>query len=910
MALNINTNLTNNLDGYLVDAKNVKGTYVVVNNYSDLANLPSACVVNGTLAYCQSDYSTHEAGFYQYTGNGWEVADLGGGGGVATLMTSVTYSQFVSAISGGTLIAGMVYRITDYVTKIHAVYDLSMVGQTGAYLPYATSAEHPFDLLVTATGTNTYNENVKAMLHTGDTYFANSNLTAWELKWTHLNDTTKYSWADSTNGKGIITWMKDEFGNEAWYDFKNVMYLQLGMKRKDTTSITGKYFEYNEAVPVYDNLITSEFLSESAYIGYYVNYNEELVEVTNSNYQSLDIVPGTTTPYTKQINRYGTLFDVFSTLLGEDLNTYVTIPYHFLTTTSDYVGYYITNGGSNVYQLVTNENCDSLGIEPRSTAAYIDTTNLKFDVQDIQGTSAINLLVFINDVSKETLDSTMDWTYMLMGLSAAFGMTIDLNTLAYLLGVPVEYLQSLTERQVIRLFFNGDFYYTFDFVDHKAGDVHKDLSFYGDKCQENKFEHCSDILTTYLNNPLIPIIPNGLNCITFENNNYCDYLEQAELVCVSTDNKFSSNDYLMVFGCNCFGNSFGTNNYNIRCGNICYNNKFTGFNSDCSLGYECYDNIINQSNDLTFTYQVRHNEIEGCDYIYLYSNTELYQASTNNIISFCGNLSIYGGHNNMYGCSLIKGTCFDNHFKNFSVAMGYFGNDEIFSSSTLYTNSMSHCSIFGSSVLKFDGNNISYNTIKNSNGITTSNQFSYNNIERGRELTFGTNCYYNIIANSNKVTFGNTCYKNKIYNCEVSDSAESNITFGNSCYSNIIDSSAYITFNNNCNSNTINQGCSTIELNSYSSDITIMGYCLNIRIGFTETTGYSGGLYGAIIEQNVQNLRINFANQLQQGVLWTNGLTIKQNSGTVNSSEPKIIVLPTNVAGSFTYSSNNNEYYI
>lgn len=76
MAINIPTNITNSLDGYLLDAKNVKGTYVVVNNYSDLANLPNATIVNGSLAYCQNSYSTYSAGIYQFNGSTWVFANL------------------------------------------------------------------------------------------------------------------------------------------------------------------------------------------------------------------------------------------------------------------------------------------------------------------------------------------------------------------------------------------------------------------------------------------------------------------------------------------------------------------------------------------------------------------------------------------------------------------------------------------------------------------------------------------------------------------------------------------------------------------------------------------------------------------------------------------------------------------
>ena len=75
MAINIPTKITNSLDGYLLDAENVKGTYLVVSDYSQLANLPSATIVNGSLAYCQNTYSTYVSGFYKYNGSTWEIWD-------------------------------------------------------------------------------------------------------------------------------------------------------------------------------------------------------------------------------------------------------------------------------------------------------------------------------------------------------------------------------------------------------------------------------------------------------------------------------------------------------------------------------------------------------------------------------------------------------------------------------------------------------------------------------------------------------------------------------------------------------------------------------------------------------------------------------------------------------------------
>ena len=162
----------------------------------------------------------------------------GGGGGSGNPRDNaknVTYSELVALKTAGELVPGMWYRITDYVTKILGYYDLSMLGAQG-YLQMGKSAEHPYDIIVLATSESELNENAIAAHHAGDTYFANSKLDAWELKYTIDNDTSRFSFADATNGKGVVYWMRDEFGNEAWYDFKNVLSLRYALKLQDATA--------------------------------------------------------------------------------------------------------------------------------------------------------------------------------------------------------------------------------------------------------------------------------------------------------------------------------------------------------------------------------------------------------------------------------------------------------------------------------------------------------------------------------------------------------------------------------------------------------------------------------------------------------------------------------------------------
>ena len=57
-----------------------------------------------------------------------------------------------------------------------------------------------------------------------DSYFGDSKLEAWEIKYCIYNDTSRFAWADTENGKGVIYYMKDENGNECPYDFKNIQF--------------------------------------------------------------------------------------------------------------------------------------------------------------------------------------------------------------------------------------------------------------------------------------------------------------------------------------------------------------------------------------------------------------------------------------------------------------------------------------------------------------------------------------------------------------------------------------------------------------------------------------------------------------------------------------------------------------
>ena len=139
-----------------------------------------------------------------------DSSDFTVGGKVVPVAASLTYSQLCALKAGGGLKAGGFYRITDYACTV-GVNDVSV-------------ANHQFDIIVKATGVNTLSETAYAAKHAGDTYFSDSDLAAWDVKYCLENDTSRFEWADAESGKGVIYYLKDEWGNECPYDFKNIMF--------------------------------------------------------------------------------------------------------------------------------------------------------------------------------------------------------------------------------------------------------------------------------------------------------------------------------------------------------------------------------------------------------------------------------------------------------------------------------------------------------------------------------------------------------------------------------------------------------------------------------------------------------------------------------------------------------------
>ena len=145
-----------------------------------------------------------------------------------TSLDEITYNRLLSYRNGSKLTPGKKYRIIDYRTTTTQVD--------------TQSAGHQFDVIVVALSENTLNEDAYVIAHEEDTYFVNSDLNSWKIKYCLDNDTTRFAWADTENGKGVIYYMKDEYNNECPYDFKNIQFKRYKITAcEKSPTLVGQY---------------------------------------------------------------------------------------------------------------------------------------------------------------------------------------------------------------------------------------------------------------------------------------------------------------------------------------------------------------------------------------------------------------------------------------------------------------------------------------------------------------------------------------------------------------------------------------------------------------------------------------------------------------------------------------------
>ena len=170
---------------------------------------------------------------------------------------SVTYENLVKLVKQSKLRWGMLYRLTNY----QATVDSGLVNASTRLqvVDSEQNTNNGFDIILRATSNNTLNENCRFMKSVNSEYFEDCALESWEGKYSLKNDHTRFEWADE-NGFGVIYYMKDNFGNEAHYDFKNIVFGD------------DKLFTFNPSDVVRDGSMTGE-AKNNVINPYYDQYN-------------------------------------------------------------------------------------------------------------------------------------------------------------------------------------------------------------------------------------------------------------------------------------------------------------------------------------------------------------------------------------------------------------------------------------------------------------------------------------------------------------------------------------------------------------------------------------------------------------------------------------------------------------
>lgn len=165
----------------------------------------------------------------KYTGQEVEnLLDKVNQGGGGSNVISTTYQELKDMRDNGELQPFQWYRITDFVTTCggwsYGYADEDDVADGHQII----SAGNQFDVVVLATSESAIAEDAYAALHDGDEYFTShgSNLGVWKLKYSL--DAGNFDWVDivgyEDSFRGVIYFMRDEFGNAANFDFKNIKF--------------------------------------------------------------------------------------------------------------------------------------------------------------------------------------------------------------------------------------------------------------------------------------------------------------------------------------------------------------------------------------------------------------------------------------------------------------------------------------------------------------------------------------------------------------------------------------------------------------------------------------------------------------------------------------------------------------
>jgi hypothetical protein len=446
------------------------------------------------------------------------------------LITKVTYNDLCGLINSKTLTPGMKYRITDYVTTVNSS------------LTDVQSAGHVFDIIVESTDVDKLSENAKAIQSVRDVdgYFAEVNLDAWELKYSVDNDTDRFAWADSTNGKGVIYFLKDEHNNECPYDFKNIQF-----KRWAITDITSNKLttdDVNELKNIYCKTQNGGkyYATKDVYGKWVPQNNNETEWVIDEN------------DYTWYYTFHGLSSEDGETISGQyDMSTKV------IKLSDEYLQQLENDGSGSVTQDMCKEN-------------HIQSSYYEYfgDDEYTKGRIVLNNIVFVNGLSYcYYIEDEGYWSYQLGHCYGnKFGVECKNNTFG-------NYCYN-------NILGNGCYYNTFGnncYQNTFGNDVRYNT--FGNSCWNNTFGN-----SCYRN-----ILGNGCGGNTFgndvNNNTFGNECWDNTFGNYFQYNTFGNDVRYNTFGNSCYRNILGNNVNNNTFGNNCGSNTFgNGYIKECRFG--------------------------------------------------------------------------------------------------------------------------------------------------------------------------------------------------------------------------------------------------------------------------------------------------------------------------------------
>ena len=543
-------------------------------------------------------------------------------------MTSVTYSQLVELRDSSTLIPGMYYRVTDYVTTTTQAN--------------TQSAGHAFDVIVVADSEDVLNENARAIQHSGDTYFSESSLSEWELKYSidkkenkvwsihsfaKIKDNNDYLWHTRNSS---LDFTYDGTTYYAWTDENGWTIYTETESGFEIESDEYRYYWYNGdsysgVVSLSDNVLTIEHWDSGDSVNYTRSASDDMVKnpldgSNGDNYYAWKngdniIYTTSTEPSEGDDYYYGDFyFDSSDSIQGEI-------------------------GASSQEQTAAYKGIITHMKDEYNNEYPYDFKNIQYKRYKITECQKVPDLV---------------GTYL--GLPNGNGYSVDDTDYIWVYCCGGEEDETLTGTAYANVILNDN-----------TGSLNNIVM--GSGCYSNRFD--------------------GVECY---DNTFGNYLQRNTFGNSCGGNTFGNNNFRNTFGNECYNNTFGNNIWYNTFGNYCSDNTFGNSCGGNTFGNDCYGNTFgndfyyntfgNNNNNNTFGNSCQYNTFGN----YCYNNTFGNSCYENTF----GNSCYWNTFGNGVGSNTFGNECYNNTFGNDYIRWCSFGDGVQYCSITGYSTGSSN----------------------------------------------------------------------------------------------------------------------------------------------------------------------------------------------------------------------------